>query len=183
MSFQSKLSEFDQISKTEDKVNAYNGAVDQIIENKDTDKVVQLLEHILQDSFPTVICRDIINYFAKSFSKLPNDAVLDIGNTALEMIASKIGLLEEEDALIRKEVASVYEAKKMHSDSAKCLQKIRLENSTRNVSLLEKATTYVTIAENWFYEDDAVNAELFLNKATHVILDVPDEEINMRYRY
>lgn len=183
MSFSANLSEFDKISKTEDRIKAYCKTVDQIIDGKDSNKVIQLMEHILDDSFAPVVSREIIHHLSKSFKKLPNDVVLDLGNTCLEMIQPKLSMLEEEDALIRYEVASVYQAKKMHIDSAKCLQKIKLENTTRNVSETEKANTYVTIAENWFYEDDAVNAEIFLNKATHVMYYVTDHDINIRYRY
>lgn len=177
------MSEFDKISKTEDRVKAYQKVIDKIFEEKDENQAVKLLEHILNDSFPPVVSREIMHYFAKSFSSLPNNVVLELGNTALDMIRPKINMLEEEDAIIRNEVASVFAAKKQYADSAKCLQEIKLDNSIRKVSLYEKAKTYVTIAENWFYEDDAVNAEMFLNKATHVILDVEDEDINIRYRY
>lgn len=182
MSLDSKLSDCDKITKTEDRVKEYQKLIDDVFGDKDVNAGTKILEHILQDSFAPVVSREIMNYFAKSFNKLPNNDVLELGNTALEMIHSK-NMLEEEEALIRNEVAKVYQAKKQYADSAKCLTKIKLENSIRNVSLLEKATTYVTIAENWFYEDDAVNAEIFLNKATHVILDVEDEDINIRYRY
>jgi COP9 signalosome complex subunit 4 len=183
MSFSSKLSEFDKMGKTEDRVKAYCKMVDQIISDKDANKIIQMMEHILDDSFAPVVSRDIIHHLSKSFKNLPNDIVLDLGNTCLEMIQPKLSMLEEEDALIRNEVASVYQAKKMYIDSAKCLQKIKLENTTREVSETEKANTYVTIAENWFYEDDAVNAEIFLNKATHVMYYVADQDINIRYRY
>jgi COP9 signalosome complex subunit 4 len=182
MSLASKLSDCDKITKSEDKVKAYQTVIDSLFDEKDVNAATQLLEHILHDSFAPVVGREIVLHFAKSFNKLPNNDVLELGNSALEMIQSK-NMLEEEEALIRNEVATVYQAKKQYADAAKCLTKIKLENSIRNVSLLEKATTYVTIAENWFYEDDAVNAEIFLNKATHVILDVEDEDINIRYRY
>ena len=183
MSISSKLSELDQIAKTEDKVKAYSQLIDAIFTEKDDKKAHEVLEHVLDDNFATVVCRDIINHFSKSLSVLPNNSVLDIGNMALEMIQSKLNMLEEEDAFIRKEVAHVYHVKKEFAQSAKVLQKIKLENTTRKVSDFEKAETYVTIAENWFYQDDAVNAEMFLNKATHVILDVEDADLNIRYRY
>lgn len=182
MSLGSKLSTFDKITKTDAKVAKYHGVIDEIFTNKDQNAAEQLLEHILQDSFAPVVSREIMNYFAKSFDKLGNDDVLEIGNTTLEMIASK-SMMDEEDAIIRNEVASVYRARKMYADAAKCLTKIKLENTIRNVSLQEKADVLVSIAENWFSEDDAVNAEIFINKATHVILDVEDEDINNRYRY
>ena len=182
-SIASKLSELDQISKTEDRVKAYSKLIDTIFDEKDIDKAMQLLEHVIDDSFASVTCREILNYFAKSFNKLPNNKVIELGNFALELIQPKLSLLELEDYIIRKEVSDVHHAKKDFAESAKCLQKIKLENTIRSVTPFEKATIYVSIAENWFYEDDAVNAELFLNKATHVILDVEDEDLNIRYRY
>lgn len=183
MSLSSKLSGLDQIAKSEDRVKGYGDLILKIFKDKDSSQAEQLLEHILDDSFPTVICRDIMNVFAKSFSELPNNSVLEIGNIALELIAPKLNMLELEDALIRKEVSNVLHAKKEYAAAAKWLQLVKLENTIRTVSDFEKADTYTTIAENWFYEDDAVNAEMFLNKATHVILDVEDEDLNIRYRY
>ena len=182
MSFGSKLSGFDKITKTQDRVGKYKKEIDKIFGNKDIGKATELLEHILQDSFAPVISRDIMIYFAKSFDNLNNDSVLALGEIALEMIASK-NMMDEADAIIRNEVASVHRARKNFADAAKVLTKIKLENTDRNVTLEEKANILVSIAENWFSEDDAVNAEIFINKATHVILDVEDEDINNRYRY
>jgi hypothetical protein len=36
---------------------------------------------------------------------------------------------------------------------------------------------YVTIAEYWFEDDDAVNAEKFINKAAHIMHHVKDPVI------
>jgi hypothetical protein len=73
MSIASKLSELDQIGKTEDRVKSYSTLIDSIFTDKDEKKSHELLEHILDESFPTVVCRDIMNHFAKSFSSLPNN--------------------------------------------------------------------------------------------------------------
>ena len=183
MSFSSQLSDLDQISKTEDRIKAYGDLIGKIFSDKDRGKSEKLLEHILDDSFPTVISQEIMTIFAKSFSSLPNNSVLEIGMMSLDMIKSKLNLLELQDSLIRKEVAKVLHIKKEYSQSAKCLMEIKLKNTMRSVSPYEQAETYITIAENWFYDDDAVNAETYLNMATHVILDVEDEDLNIRYRY
>lgn len=182
MSLGSKLSDFDKISKTESRVAEYSKVIDSIFGDQDLDQASQLLTHILQDSFPPVISREIMNYFAKSFAKLGNDSVLEFGETTLELIKGK-NMMEEEDSIIRQEVGRVFQARKMYKEAAQVLTLIRLENTTRNVSLEEKANIYISIAENWFSEDDAVNAEQFINKATHVILDVSDVDINIRYKY
>ena len=38
------------------------------------------------------------------------------------------------------------------------------------------------IAELWFEEDDAVNAEKFINKAAHIIHLVKAQEVKIRYK-
>ena len=38
----------------------------------------------------------------------------------------------------------------------------------------EKADIYISIAEYWFEDEDAVNAEKYINKAAHIIHLVKD---------
>ena len=57
-----------------------------------------------------------------------------------------------------------------------------MENANRQVSETEKADVYVSIAEYWFEDEDAVNAEKFINKAAHIIHLVKDQAINLRYK-
>ncbi len=80
-------------------------------------------------------------------------------------------------------MASIYLAKSNNEQAAKILEKINLENTSRQVSAEEKARVYVQIAEIWFEEDDAVNAEKFINKAAHIIhLVKAQEEVHLRYK-
>ena len=41
---------------------------------------------------------------------------------------------------------------------------------------------YVQIAEYWFENDDAVNAEKFINKAAHIMHLVKDSSLQIRYK-
>ena len=38
------------------------------------------------------------------------------------------------------------------------------------------------IAEYWFEDDDAVNAEKYINKAAHIIHRVNDQTLQIRYK-
>lgn len=46
----------------------------------------------------------------------------------------------------------------------------------------EKVETYVQIAEYWFEDDDAVNAEKFINKAAHFVHLAKDQRFVIRYK-
>lgn len=53
--------------------------------------------------------------------------------------------------------------------AARTLEKINLENTNRVVDANEKVMTYVQIAEHWFEDDEAVNAERYINRANHFL--------------
>ena len=46
----------------------------------------------------------------------------------------------------------------------------------------EKAQLQVQIAEYWFEDDDAVNAEKWINKASFIIHLVTDQSLQIRYK-
>lgn len=79
-------------------------------------------------------------------------------------------------------MAEVYAAKKDYEKAARTLEKINLENPNRNIFADEKAEIYVQIAEYWFEDEDAVNAEKFINKAAHVMHLVKNQTIIIRYK-
>lgn len=112
-----------------------------------------------------------MNWLAiEEFSKLSNDDGLEVGAHLIDLIAATRNIAyEEEDAKIKRELAEIYAAKGDNERAAKTLEKINLENTSRKVEPEEKAETYVQTAEYWFEEDDAVNAEKFINKAAHII--------------
>jgi COP9 signalosome complex subunit 4 len=79
-------------------------------------------------------------------------------------------------------VADIHAANKDHDLAAKILAKINLENAHRNVDADEKASVYVTIAEYWLTDGDAVNAETFINKSAHIMHLVKKPDIQLRYK-
>lgn len=46
----------------------------------------------------------------------------------------------------------------------------------------EKVEVYIQIAEYWFSDEDAVNAEKFINKAAHFVHLVKDPNLSIRYK-
>jgi len=138
------------------------------------------------------IQREVVGYMAEAMAKLNNDAALDFGLFAIEQMASRQVVLEVEvipdhilmskDAKIKKEVAEIHAAKKNYEQAARILERINYEGMNAKVSVDEKAEVYVQIAEHWFEEDDSVNAEKYINKAAHIIYDVQDPQIVIRYR-
>jgi len=130
------------------------------------------------------VSKGVINWFACThFQDLNNDDALSTGLHLVEVFtANRNVAFEEEEAKIKKEVADIHSARHDNEAAARMLEKINLENASRNVTPDEKAGIYVQIAELWFEEDDAVNAEKFINKAAHIIHLVTEQEVRMRYK-
>lgn len=66
-------------------------------------------------------------------------------------------------------MSEIHSAKKDYSSAAKLLEKINIESGNRQVAPDDKVDICVTIAEYWFEDDEAVNAEKFINKAAHFV--------------
>lgn len=126
----------------------------------------------MAENVASALAKQCMQEIASKLEELPNDAALAVGNHALDKLSTRGATFEGEEAPIRKVVAEVYAAKKDYERAARTLERINLENAHRQVSDDEKAKTYVQIAEYWFEEDDAVNAERYINKAAHVIHDI-----------
>jgi COP9 signalosome complex subunit 4 len=63
----------------------------------------------------------------------------------------------------------LYQHNEDNFNAAKILERINLENVNRQVTEDEKADVYIMTAEAWFEEEDAVNAEKYINKAAHIM--------------
>ena len=74
-------------------------------------------------------------------------------------------------------MADIHAANKDFDLAAKILAKINLENAHRNVDADEKASVYITIAEHWLADGDAVNAETFINKSAHIMHHVKKADL------
>lgn len=89
-------------------------------------------------------------------------------------------------------MADIHAAKGDYEDAAKVLEKVKLEQTKREVTPADKAGTWLQIADYWFDAEDSVNAETYINKAAHLMHHVagdtkltPDEKkaLALRFKY
>ena len=66
-------------------------------------------------------------------------------------------------------MADIHAAKGDYEDAAKVLEKVKLEQTKREVTPADKAGTWLQIADYWFDAEDSVNAETYINKAAHLM--------------
>ena len=71
---------------------------------------------------------------------------------------------------------------KDYEGAARTLDSINLEQTNRNVADKEKVEVYLEIAQNWFEEEDYVNAGNFVNKAAHIMHLVEDVTMQLSFK-
>lgn len=100
----------------------------------------------------------------------------------LSKLKPRILSFEEPDVLFREALAAMYMEEEEYIEAAKALAAINLESSARQYSDGEKAEKYVKIAELYLQEDETVDAENFINRASRCIHNVDDWALKLRYQ-
>lgn len=100
----------------------------------------------------------------------------------LTKIKPRILSFEEPDVLFRESLAELYMEEEEYIEAAKALAAINLESSARQYTDVQKAEKYVKIAELYLQEDETVDAENFINRASRFIHNVQDWTLKLRYQ-
>mgnify|MGYP000886207960 CR=1 FL=1 len=90
-------------------------------------------------------------------------------------------MFPKEDAIFKREMAMVADAQGDSDTAVRLLSQIQYEQSDNSIP--EKVDDFLTLAEWWFDKDDATQAEIYVNKTSHLIFDDSiDEESKLRYK-
>ncbi|KAF1790120.1 Winged helix-turn-helix DNA-binding domain [Phytophthora cactorum] len=142
-----------------------------------------LLEEHLQDvtSLKTIV----ITHLASVVDGIDVDAhpwKLEFICFCLAKIKPRILSFEEPDVMFRESLAAMYMDEEEYIEAAKALAAINLESSTRQYTDVEKAEKYVKIAELYLQEDETVDAENFINRASRFIHNVENWALKLRFQ-
>jgi COP9 signalosome complex subunit 4 len=89
---------------------------------------------------------------------------------------------DEADYILREILFDYYVSQELFKDAAVILSGINLDSSTNTISDQNKTEIYVKCAEAFLEDDETVDAEVFLNKASSCIQTVTEVSLNLRYR-
>lgn len=113
---------------------------------------------------------------------------LEVGKAIQEHIQSNATLstsLVDQTATIYEDlIATAYESQDAFTSAAKTLAAIPLDSSQRRVSDKYKADLWIRIIRNYLEDDDATNAETYLNKLKNIIHNVADDNpvLNLHFK-
>lgn len=97
-------------------------------------------------------------------------------------IKNNVSSYDEADCILREKLFKYYLDCEQFSDAAQILSGINLDSTSRPFTEKEKTDVYVRCAETFLEDDEAIDAEIFVNKASALINTVDDVALLLRYR-
>ncbi|KAI9082136.1 hypothetical protein K1719_035876 [Acacia pycnantha] len=110
------------------------------------------------------------------------EAQKEIAHYALAQIQPRVVSFEEQVLIIREKLAELYESEKEWSKAAQMLSGIDLDSGMRLIDDTFRLSKCVQIARLYLEDDDAVNAEAFINKASFLVSNSQQEVLNLQYK-
>jgi COP9 signalosome complex subunit 4 len=128
------------------------------------------------------VSRLILSDVAAVLSKLPDEVSKQVAHYTLEKVHPRVISFEEQVATIRQHLAGIYEKHQLWRDAAAVLTGIPLETGQKQYSVEYKLETYLKIARLYLEDDDAVQAEAYINRASLLQNESKSEELQVMYK-
>ncbi|KAK6130907.1 hypothetical protein DH2020_035352 [Rehmannia glutinosa] len=106
----------------------------------------------------------------------------EIAHYTLNQIQPRVVSFEEQVLIIREKLAELYESEQQWSKAAQMLSGIDLDSGMRVIDDTFRLSKCVQIARLYLEDDDAVNAEAFINKASFLVSNSQHEVLNLQYK-
>ncbi|KAK6143380.1 hypothetical protein DH2020_023728 [Rehmannia glutinosa] len=137
---------------------------------------------VLSDDVPLVVSRQLLQTFAQELGRLEPEFQKEIAHYTLNQIQPRVVSFEEQVLIIREKLAELYESEQQWSKAAQMLSGIDLDSGMRVIDDTFRLSKCVQIARLYLEDDDAVNAEAFINKASFLVSNSQHEVLNLQYK-
>jgi len=176
---------FEEIAASSDhkaKKEKYKQLLDQFIERKQVKELKDFVTHMLDEKTPLVISRTLLHAFATGLSNLPPSAHKEIAHFALDKIQPRVVAFEEQVSIIRVNLAGLYEDDEEWKEAAKILIAIPLDTGQRVLEPEYRVGIYVKISQLYLEDDESVQAEAYINRASELIYQCKDDVLKLKYK-
>ncbi|RZC35133.1 COP9 signalosome complex subunit 4 [Asbolus verrucosus] len=152
-----------------------------ILENILTGSGPELIE-VVNENVSLVISRQILTEISSHLMKLPDDVSKAVSHYMLDKVQPRVISFEEQVASIRQHLADIYERNQMWREAAAVLVGIPLETGQKQYTVDYKLETYLKIARLYLEDDDPVQAEAFINRASLLQAESRNEQLQIYYK-
>eukprot|EP01121_Diplochlamys_sp_Union-15-3_P016939 TRINITY_DN5869_c0_g1_i3.p1 TRINITY_DN5869_c0_g1~~TRINITY_DN5869_c0_g1_i3.p1 ORF type:complete len:413 (-),score=74.42 TRINITY_DN5869_c0_g1_i3:16-1227(-) len=164
------------------KLEKYKQLLSNIFSKQKKDDLQAFLAHLADEETPLVISRQLLSEYAENLAKLPEELHKEVAEYSLAKLENRVVAFEEQVSQIRENLANIYERAEEHLKAAAVLKGIPLESGQRVLDPKYKATIYIRIARLYLEEDEAYQAEIFINKASILISKIKSRRLLRQYQ-
>ncbi|KAF2984351.1 hypothetical protein EK904_000739 [Melospiza melodia maxima] len=140
------------------------------------------VEAMVNENVSLVISRQLLTDFCTHLPSLPDSTAKEIYHFTLEKIQPRVISFEEQVASIRQHLASIYEKEEDWRNAAQVLVGIPLETGQKQYNVDYKLETYLKIARLYLEDDDPVQAEAYINRASLLQNESTNEQLQIHYK-
>jgi hypothetical protein len=151
-------------------------AVEAAVAAKSADAVVAAVEALIDPSSPghnNALVRSTLRKLAASLEALPvgdNEFIDSAASRAVEKLRPQLLSLEDADFQLRLLLSKLYSGEEDYVRAGVVLGAAHIDSPQVLISDAERASAYIRVAQAYLKGDDDVNADRFINRATHYAL-------------
>ncbi|KAK3598358.1 hypothetical protein CHS0354_003379 [Potamilus streckersoni] len=163
----------------------YKAILEDILKTRGPDFVQNLqafVEALVNENVSLVISRQLLSDFCTHLSKLDDVTAKRVAHFTLEKIQARVISFEEQVASIRQHLADIYEREQCWREAANVLVGIPLETGQKQYSTEYKLETYLKIARLYLEDEDPVQAEAYINRASLLQAESSNEQLQILYK-
>ncbi|XP_026472790.1 COP9 signalosome complex subunit 4 isoform X2 [Ctenocephalides felis] len=150
--------------------------------NEIVDCLKVFIEAIVNEHVSLVISRQILTDVSVRLTQLPDDVSKSVSHYALDRVQPRVISFEEQVSSIRQHLADIYERNQNWKCAANVLVGIPLETGQKQYSIDYKLETYLKIARLYLEDDDSVQAEAYVNRASLLQAETKNEQLQIYYK-
>ncbi|KAM3873737.1 COP9 signalosome complex subunit 4 isoform 1-T1 [Diretmus argenteus] len=163
----------------------YRQILEKAIQFTDADQLESLkafVEAMVNENVSLVISRQLLTDFCTHLPSLPDSTAKAVYHFTLEKIQPRVISFEEQVASIRQHLATIYEKEGDWRNAAQVLVGIPLETGQKQYNVDYKLDTYLKIARLYLEDDDPVQAEAYINRASLLQNESSNEQLQIHYK-
>ncbi|KAK2580734.1 hypothetical protein KPH14_011362 [Odynerus spinipes] len=175
-----------------DQAEKYRAILDAILSSANTNQaqangeLVEALkvfiEAIVNENVSLVISRQVLTDVSSRLLSLPDEISKAVSHYTLDKVQPRVISFEEQVASIRQHLADIYERNQNWREAANVLVGIPLETGQKQYTVDYKLETYLKIARLYLEDDDPVQAEAFINRASLLQAESKNEQLQIYYK-
>ncbi|XP_015126922.1 COP9 signalosome complex subunit 4 [Diachasma alloeum] len=168
-----------------EQADKYRAILDEILSSSGDELVDTLkifIEAIVNENVSLVISRQVLTDVSNRLLHLPDEISKAVSHYTLDKVQPRVISFEEQVASIRQHLADIYERNQNWREAANVLVGIPLETGQKQYTVDYKLETYLKIARLYLEDDDPVQAEAFINRASLLQAESKNEQLQIYYK-